>query len=149
MGTWQLDPYHTQVEFSAKHLGMMTVRGHFAEVSASGDIDPEHPESSSVEATISTAGDHGDHGDREQLIWPEPPVAGPAAHYPPIRRVMTLLATEHGCTARQRSPRPRGFWVHEKPRIAGQRALVPGQERFSGASRGASGPSRTAGCGSP
>lgn len=33
MENWQLDPYHTQVEFSAKHLGMMTVRGHFAEAS--------------------------------------------------------------------------------------------------------------------
>ncbi len=55
MGTWQLDPYHTQVEFSAKHLGMMTVRGQFTEVATSGDIDPEHPEASSVEATISTA----------------------------------------------------------------------------------------------
>ncbi|HEY7200385.1 MAG TPA: YceI family protein [Candidatus Dormibacteraeota bacterium] len=55
MGTWKLDPYHTQVEFSAKHLGMMTVRGHFAEVTASGDIDVEHPERSSVEATIATA----------------------------------------------------------------------------------------------
>jgi polyisoprenoid-binding protein YceI len=55
MGTWQLDPYHTQVEFSAKHLGMMTIRGQFTEVAASGDIDPEHPEASSVEATISTA----------------------------------------------------------------------------------------------
>src|SRR5438128_1857055 len=52
MGTWQLDPNHTQIEFSAKHLGMMTVRGHFAEVSASADIDPEHPEASSVEVTI-------------------------------------------------------------------------------------------------
>ena len=52
MGNWQLDPYHTQVEFSAKHLGMMTVRGHFAEVSATADIDPDHPETSSVEVTI-------------------------------------------------------------------------------------------------
>src|SRR5437588_5446726 len=52
MGNWQLDPYHTQVEFSARHLGMMTVRGHFAEVTASGDIDPDHPEASSVEVTI-------------------------------------------------------------------------------------------------
>jgi len=52
MGSWQLDPYHTQVEFSARHLGMMTVRGHFAEVATTGDIDPEHPEQSSVEATI-------------------------------------------------------------------------------------------------
>jgi polyisoprenoid-binding protein YceI len=55
MGTWKLDPYHTQVEFSAKHLGMMTVRGHFAEVTATGDIHPEAPETSTVEATINTA----------------------------------------------------------------------------------------------
>ena len=55
MGTWQVDPYHTQVEFSAKHLGMMTVRGYFAEVSATGDIHPEAPETSTVQATISTA----------------------------------------------------------------------------------------------
>src|SRR6266581_4485708 len=55
MGIWKFDPYHTQVEFSAKHLGMMTVRGHFAEVTASGDIDVEHPERSKVEATINTA----------------------------------------------------------------------------------------------
>jgi polyisoprenoid-binding protein YceI len=55
MGNWQLDPYHTQVEFSAKHFGMMTVRGHFAEVTTTADIDPEHPESSSVQATIQTA----------------------------------------------------------------------------------------------
>ncbi len=55
MGNWQLDPYHTQVEFSAKHLGMMTVRGHFDEISTTADIDPDHPETASVEATISTA----------------------------------------------------------------------------------------------
>ena len=55
MGNWQLDPYHTQVEFSAKHLGMMTVRGQFTEVEASADIDAEKPELSSLEVTISTA----------------------------------------------------------------------------------------------
>jgi polyisoprenoid-binding protein YceI len=55
MGTWKFDPYHTQVEFSAKHLGMMTVRGHFAEVTATGDIYPDQPEKSTVEATINTA----------------------------------------------------------------------------------------------
>jgi polyisoprenoid-binding protein YceI len=54
MGTWTFDPYHTQVEFSAKHLGMMTVRGNFNEVSATGNLDPEHPERSTVEATINT-----------------------------------------------------------------------------------------------
>jgi polyisoprenoid-binding protein YceI len=54
MGNWQLDPYHTQVEFAAKHLGMMTVRGHFADVSSVADIDPDQPEASSVEVTIQT-----------------------------------------------------------------------------------------------
>ncbi len=55
MGVWKFDPYHTQVEFSAKHLGMMTVRGHFAEVTVTGDVRPDEPERSTVEVTIDTA----------------------------------------------------------------------------------------------
>lgn len=54
MGVWQLDPLHTQVEFAVKHLAMMTVRGHFADVQASGDIDVERPEESLVEVVIQT-----------------------------------------------------------------------------------------------
>ena len=52
---WQLDPMHTQIEFSAKHFGMMTVRGHFTDVSSRGEIDPQHPENSSVDITIDVA----------------------------------------------------------------------------------------------
>src|SRR5205809_2800906 len=52
---WVFDPFHTQVEFAAKHLGMMTVRGNFPELTATGFIDPDHPEASSVEVTIQTA----------------------------------------------------------------------------------------------
>jgi polyisoprenoid-binding protein YceI len=55
MAGWKFDAYHTQVEFSAKHLGMMTVRGNFNEVTTSGEIDPEHPERTKFEATINTA----------------------------------------------------------------------------------------------
>ncbi|HEY4846093.1 MAG TPA: YceI family protein [Candidatus Dormibacteraeota bacterium] len=55
MATWTFDPMHTQVEFSAKHLGMMTVRGHFAELTATGDLHPEKPERSTVNVTINTA----------------------------------------------------------------------------------------------
>jgi polyisoprenoid-binding protein YceI len=68
MGNWQLDPYHTQVEFSAKHLGMMTVRGYFDEVSTKADIDPGHPETASVEATISTASIRTNNGIRDNDI---------------------------------------------------------------------------------
>jgi polyisoprenoid-binding protein YceI len=65
MGNWQLDPYHTQVEFAAKHLGMMTVRGYFDEVSAVADIDPDKPEASSVEVTISTDSIRTNNGVRD------------------------------------------------------------------------------------
>ena len=65
MGNWRLDPYHTQVEFSAKHLGMMTVRGHFAEVSTTADIDPAHPEAASVTVTIQTASIRTNHEVRD------------------------------------------------------------------------------------
>ena len=55
MATWKFDPMHTQVEFSAKHLGMMTVRGHFAELTATGQLYPDQPERSTVNVTINTA----------------------------------------------------------------------------------------------
>jgi polyisoprenoid-binding protein YceI len=53
--TWKLDPYHTQVEFAVKHLGMMTVRGHFTNVTSSGTLDPHNPAGSSLEVTIDVA----------------------------------------------------------------------------------------------
>ncbi len=65
MGTWQLDPMHTQVEFAVKHLGMMTVRGHFADVQTSGNIDVEHPEASSVNVVIQTASIRTDNERRD------------------------------------------------------------------------------------
>ena len=52
---WAFDPYHTQVEIAAKHLGMMTVRGNFTEIQATGDIYPDRPEASSVDVTIDIA----------------------------------------------------------------------------------------------
>jgi polyisoprenoid-binding protein YceI len=52
---WQIDPMHTQVEFAVKHFGMMTVRGSFKDVKATGTIDPANPEKSQVEATIAVA----------------------------------------------------------------------------------------------
>jgi polyisoprenoid-binding protein YceI len=50
--SWQIDSNHTQIEFSAKHFGMMTVRGYFREFAATGDIDPSHPENSFLEVRI-------------------------------------------------------------------------------------------------
>jgi polyisoprenoid-binding protein YceI len=89
MGNWQLDPYHTQVEFSAKHLGMMTVRGYFDEVSTTADIDPDHPETASVEATISTASVRTNNGVRDNDIRSGNYLD--VEHYPVIRFKSTSL----------------------------------------------------------
>jgi polyisoprenoid-binding protein YceI len=53
--SWQIDPMHTQVEFSAKHFGMMTVRGHFRDVRVSGEIDPINVGASHVVVEIDVA----------------------------------------------------------------------------------------------
>jgi polyisoprenoid-binding protein YceI len=53
--TWKLDPAHSSVEFSVKHMMMTTVRGRFKEVSASLVGDEEHPDGCCVEVDIRTA----------------------------------------------------------------------------------------------
>jgi polyisoprenoid-binding protein YceI len=50
--TWQLDPTHSAVEFSVKHMMMTTVRGRFKELQATLTGDRDHPEAAGVEATI-------------------------------------------------------------------------------------------------
>ncbi|MFN2581795.1 MAG: YceI family protein, partial [Candidatus Dormibacteria bacterium] len=41
---WTLDPNHTSVSFSAKHLGVATVRGRFNTVDAEVELnDPNDP----------------------------------------------------------------------------------------------------------
>ena len=46
----------------------MTVRGYFDELSATADIDPDHPETSSVQVTISTASIRTNNGIRDNDI---------------------------------------------------------------------------------
>ncbi len=53
--TWQLDPAHTLVEFSAKHMMFTTVKGRFTGVSGTIIWDEANPSASSVEATIDAA----------------------------------------------------------------------------------------------
>ena len=50
--SWTVDPMHTQVEFSAKHMGIMTVKGQITGVQAMIDFNENDFSSSSVEARI-------------------------------------------------------------------------------------------------
>jgi polyisoprenoid-binding protein YceI len=50
--TWQIDPSHSQVEFSVRHLMISNVRGYFTGVSGAIHLDEAGLESSSVEVEI-------------------------------------------------------------------------------------------------
>ena len=52
---WRLDPSHTLVEFSAKHLMITTVKGRITDVEGSIFVDEKDPTKSSVEAVLKAA----------------------------------------------------------------------------------------------
>jgi polyisoprenoid-binding protein YceI len=49
---WKLDPTHTAVEFSAKHLMITTVKGRITDIEGSIYTDERDPKNSSVEVTL-------------------------------------------------------------------------------------------------
>ncbi len=52
---WVIDPAHTVIEFSAKHMMITTVRGRFTRFNGELTIDEEQLERSRVEGTVETA----------------------------------------------------------------------------------------------
>jgi polyisoprenoid-binding protein YceI len=55
MSTWQLDPAHTVVSFTGKHMMVTKVRGLFAGVTGTIEYDETDPTRSRVEVTIPAA----------------------------------------------------------------------------------------------
>lgn len=53
--TWNLDPSHADVQFSAKHMMVTTVRGKFGGVAGTLTLDEEHPERSGGTITVDAA----------------------------------------------------------------------------------------------
>jgi len=53
--TWNIDPAHSGVHFSIRHLVVATVRGQFDKVSGSVTLDPERLGHSSIHAIIDAA----------------------------------------------------------------------------------------------
>src|SRR5437868_4059588 len=52
---WQLDPAHSQIEFSAKHMMIANVRGRFEDFTGTVNIDEQDLTQSSAEFTIQAA----------------------------------------------------------------------------------------------
>lgn len=55
MSRWTFEPGHTAAEFSARHMMVTIVRGHFKNVHGTLDFDPAAPERSSMRAEIDAA----------------------------------------------------------------------------------------------
>jgi hypothetical protein len=55
MATFAIDPAHTDVLFSAKHMMVTTVRGTFTDVSGSIDIDESEPTASKADLIVKAA----------------------------------------------------------------------------------------------
>ncbi len=53
--TWKIDPSHSLIEFSTKHMMFTTVKGRFADIEGTITLDEANPEQSSTEATIAAA----------------------------------------------------------------------------------------------
>jgi polyisoprenoid-binding protein YceI len=52
---WSIDPSHSHVEFSVRHLMIATVKGRFAEVQGTVVIDEADPTRSEIDVTIAAA----------------------------------------------------------------------------------------------
>ena len=52
---WTIDPTHSVVEFSVKHMMFATAKGRFSDVSGTITVDNENIENSSVDVTIGAA----------------------------------------------------------------------------------------------
>lgn len=55
MTTWHLDPDHSTVGFSVRHMMVGTTRGSFRAFRLDVDFDPDHPEQGQVVAVIDAA----------------------------------------------------------------------------------------------
>jgi polyisoprenoid-binding protein YceI len=53
--TWQLDPAHSNAQFSVRHLGISNVQGEFTKVSGTVNLDDQDISKSTVTATIDAA----------------------------------------------------------------------------------------------
>jgi polyisoprenoid-binding protein YceI len=79
--TWRLDPAHTDIAFSAKHMMITTVRGSFGEVDGTLEIDESETPTAQGEIRVKSASVNTGFGARDEHLrspdffdaatWPE------------------------------------------------------------------------------
>jgi polyisoprenoid-binding protein YceI len=80
--TWRLDPAHTDIAFSAKHMMITTVRGSFGDVDGTLEIDESEAPSARGEIRVRTASINTGFGARDEHL--RSPDFFDAANHPEI-----------------------------------------------------------------
>jgi len=94
MATFAIDPAHTDVLFSAKHMMVTTVRGTFTDVSGSIEIDEAQPTASKADITVKAASVDTGFAPRDTHLRSGDFFAADA--YPEIRVVSTAIRPKGG-----------------------------------------------------
>ena len=68
IATWEIDPAHSNAQFSVRHLMISNVKGEFTQVSGQIDFDPQNPETLSAEATIDVSTINTREPDRDKHL---------------------------------------------------------------------------------
>jgi polyisoprenoid-binding protein YceI len=94
MATFAIDPAHTDVLFSAKHMMVTTVRGTFTDVSGSIDIDESEPTASKADLIVKASSVDTGFGPRDTHLRSDDFFA--VETYPEIRVISTKIQPKAG-----------------------------------------------------
>jgi polyisoprenoid-binding protein YceI len=98
VSTWQIDPSHSLVEFSVRHMMVTTVKGRFADLAGTLQFDPAHMADASVEVEIAAASISTNDGGRDAHL--RSPDFLNAEAFPTLRFVSTRVEPLGGDRAR-------------------------------------------------
>ena len=66
--TWNIDPTHSNAQFSVRHLMISNVKGEFTRVTGQALFDPDRPESLSADATLDVSTINTREPDRDKHL---------------------------------------------------------------------------------
>jgi polyisoprenoid-binding protein YceI len=70
--SWQIDPAHSNAQFTVRHLGISNVQGEFTKVAGSIVLNEQDPTKSSVTATVEMASVDTRNADRDKDLKSSP-----------------------------------------------------------------------------
>jgi polyisoprenoid-binding protein YceI len=98
VSTWKIDPSHSLVEFSVRHMMVTTVKGRFADLSGTIQFDPAHLAGAQVDVEIAAAS-ITTHDDQRDAHLRSPDFLDSEA-FPTLRFVSTRVEPLDGDRAR-------------------------------------------------